>query len=399
MNIFLRMSTVRPANDIPRPYRHCKSIRKDTLFSSECAGQPPDRVRRRRLYRRVVGSVMVYVFRRRSYTVTPCHGIRRSSLLEVLPTRRLRRAFPEKVRMRCGKCRYNNVVARGRNDEEYTQGQTMALNMNYQTFEPHTDLAPLVKCYWTLQVPAQKDVQRQLIIPDGCIEMAFVFGDEIKRYTSEDEFIIGPREVIIGQITETTYIEPTGYVDSFAVRFYPYGFAAFVSTPLEALANTETPLAQFFGEETSETLAQRMNRADDTAARIAIVEEFLLSRLSDRGTIDTIVRTTIETMLATKGSGAINAMLRNDASKRRQLEREFKQKIGISPKQLGKVIRLQAALKRVLNRQSETLTEIAYESEYYDQAHFIKDFKEFTGITPKKFLGSEQMALSSLLYK
>ena len=93
------------------------------------------------------------------------------------------------------------------------------------------------------------------------------------------------REVIIGRITETTYIEPTGYVDSVAVRFYPYGFTDFVRTPLEALANTET------------------------------------------------------------------------------------------------------------------LTEIAYESEYYDRAHFIKDFKEFTGTTPKRFLGSEQMALSSLLYK
>ena len=275
----------------------------------------------------------------------------------------------------------------------------MALYMNYQTFEPHADLAPLVKCYWTLQVPAQKDVQRQLVIPDGCIEMAFVFGDEIKRYTSDDEFIIGPREVIIGQITETTYIEPTGYVDSFTVRFYPYGFANFVSTPLEALATTETPLARFFGEASAGRLAHRMIQAGDTKARIAIIEEFLLSRLSDTGTIDTIVQTTIETMFATKGSSAIKAMVKNDASKRRQLEREFKQKIGISPKQLGKVIRLQTALKRVLNRQSETLTEIAYESEYYDQAHFIKDFREFTGTTPKKFLGSEQMALSSLFYK
>lgn len=119
--------------------------------------------------------------------------------------------------------------------------------MNYQTYEPHADLASLVKYYWTLEVPAQKDVQRQLIIPDGCIEMAFLFGDDIKRYTSEDEFIIGPREMIIGQITETTYIEPTGYVDSFAVRFYPYGFANFVQTPIKALENTETPLALLFG--------------------------------------------------------------------------------------------------------------------------------------------------------
>lgn len=70
----------------------------------------------------------------------------------------------------------------------------------------------------------------------------------------------------------------------------------------------------------------------------------------------------------------------------------------MSPKQLGKVIRLQTALKMLLNQQSKSLTKIAYESEYYDQAHFIKDFKEFTGINPKEFLEDEEMALSTLFY-
>ena len=72
--------------------------------------------------------------------------------------------------------------------------------------------------------------------------------------------------------------------------------------------------------------------------------------------------------------------------------------IGISPKQLGKVVRLQTALKLLLNQKTGTFTEIAYESEYYDQNHFIKDFKEFTGIRPKEFLADEQMILSSLFY-
>jgi len=62
------------------------------------------------------------------------------------------------------------------------------------------------------------------------------------------------------------------------------------------------------------------------------------------------------------------------------------------------VIRLQAALKLMLKQKSETFTKIAYESEYYDQNHFIKDFKEFTGITPKEFLSDHQMLLSSLFY-
>src|SRR5690606_7509606 len=109
--------------------------------------------------------------------------------------------------------------------------------MNYQTFQPVSDLASLVKCYWTLEVPAETNPQKQRIVPDGCMEMIFILGDDIKRYTSENEFIIQPRAVIVGQITAPFIIQPTGDVHCFAIRFYPYGFANFITTPLKDLEN------------------------------------------------------------------------------------------------------------------------------------------------------------------
>lgn len=271
--------------------------------------------------------------------------------------------------------------------------------MNYQTFEPHPDLESLVKCYWSLEVPAEENSQKQRIIPDGCIEMAFILGDDIKRYTSEDEFILQPRAMVLGQTIEPFYIQPTGYVNTFAVRFYPYGFANFVTAPIKNLANKETPIELLFGEKPGRELEQKIIQAAHIKERIEIVENFLLNKLNDKATIDSIVKTTIDAMLLTRGGIAINAILKDDLSKRRQLERKFIKQIGISPKQLGKVIRLQAALKRLLNQQSESFTKLAYESEYYDQAHFIKDFKEFTGTTPSEFLKDDRMVLSSLFYK
>jgi len=271
--------------------------------------------------------------------------------------------------------------------------------MNYQTYPPHPDLEALVKCYWTLEVPADMNAQRQRIIPDGCIEMFFILGEDIKRYTSEIDFIIQPREMVLGQITEPFFIEPTGYVNSFAVRFYPYGFGSFVNTAIKELANKETPIALLFGEKPANELGQKIIQANDTEERIEIVTRFLLDRLKNKVTVDHIVKTTIDTILLTGGSASINTILGDDLSKRRQLERKFLKQVGLSPKQLGKVIRLQTALKMLLQEQSETLTKIAYESEYYDQAHFIKDFKEFTGINPKQFLADDKMILSSLFYR
>src|SRR5687768_7538510 len=220
--------------------------------------------------------------------------------------------------------------------------------MNYQTFQPHADLASFVKCYWILEVPHQPDTQRQLIIPDGCIEMIFILGDDVRRYTSEDKFIIQPRDLVLGQITEPFFVEPTGYVNSFAVRFYPYGFANFVSIPIQHLANKETPIALVFGENTAKVLTQKIASAPGAESRIDVMEAFLLDILNDKATIDNIVKTTVDTMLSVKGSAPINKILKDDLSKRRQLERKFLRQIGISPKQLGKVIRLQTALKMLL---------------------------------------------------
>lgn len=275
----------------------------------------------------------------------------------------------------------------------------MKENIKYQTFQPHPNLASIVKCYWTLEVPKLEHIAKQLIIPDGCIEMIFILGDDVKRYTSDMNFIIQPRQMVLGQITEQFYIEPTGHVNTFAIRFYPFGFANFVSIPIKKLANKETLLRSLFGQKDSNELSSQMSKASDTKQRIKIAETFLLEKLKSKTTVDNIITKTVDTMLMMNGAETIASILKNDLSKRRQLERKFLNKVGISPKKLSKVIRLQAALKMLLDETPENLTKVAYDSEYYDQAHFTKDFKEFTGITPKEFLRDDKMALSALIYK
>jgi AraC-like DNA-binding protein len=270
--------------------------------------------------------------------------------------------------------------------------------MNYQTFQPNADIASLVKCYWTLEVPYAPDHEKQRIVPDGCLELIFMLGDDIRRYTSETDSVIQPRAFVVGQITEPFVIEPTGYVNCFATRFYPYGFANFVTKPINDLANKETPIAELFGETPAHELEQKILAATDTSERIRIVEAFLSGLLNRETTIDQIVRSSINLLFSSNGSLPIHALFSKNPQQRRQLERKFMKQIGLSPKQLGKVIRLQTALNMMVNQKAETLSQIAYESEYYDQAHFIKDFKEFTGINPKEFLSDEKMALSTLFY-
>lgn len=270
--------------------------------------------------------------------------------------------------------------------------------MTYETFDPHPDLASVVKCHWILEVPGDIAAPKQRIVPDGCIEMCFILGDDVRRYISETEYLIQPRAMVFGQITKPYFIQPTGHVETFAVRFYPFGFANFITKPIKELADCETPLAELFGANAANNLEQQIIEASSTQSRIEVVEKFLLSRLNEKNIIDQIVKSTILALDQSKGKSSISSILMNDPSKRRNLERNFLNQVGISPKQLGRIIRLQAALQMMLNDPQEKLTQVAYESEYYDQAHFIKDFKAFTGVNPKEYLGHDQMTLSSMIY-
>jgi hypothetical protein len=271
--------------------------------------------------------------------------------------------------------------------------------MNYQTYKPHKDLESIVKFYWTLEVPFDPKNQKQKIVPDGCIEMTFNFGDKIRRYTSENDFILHPNAMVMGQRTKSFDILPTGNVDTFAICFYPIGFANFVKMPLEKLVDKETPISALFGQIESYKLEQLMRQAVDIRQRIDCIEAFFLKMLIGKNTISNIVKSTVDVLLKTNGKTPINVLLKEDITKRRQLERHFKKQIGISPKQLSKAIRLQATLNLLLNKKTETLTDIAYESEYFDQNHFIKDFKDLVGVTPKEFIDNKHMALSALFYK
>lgn len=271
--------------------------------------------------------------------------------------------------------------------------------MNYQTYLPHPDLAPLVKFYWTLEVPYDPAHERQKIIPDGCVEMTFNLADPIRRYTSDTDYVLHPRAMVMGQRTKPYHILPTGHVDSFAICFYPYGFANFLSAPLKSLTDKEVPIKDLFGNVEAQQLENDMIGARDTAHRIEIIEAFLLKKLKERSTADTLVQSTIDALLRSGGNSQIGDIIKSDPSKRRQLERKFAKQIGISPKQLGKVIRLQAALELMLHNKAESLTHVAYESGYYDQAHFIKDFKEFTDTNPREFLEGGEMTLATLFYQ
>ncbi|WP_347218367.1 helix-turn-helix domain-containing protein [Chryseobacterium sp.] len=266
--------------------------------------------------------------------------------------------------------------------------------MDYQIFQPHPELASLIKCYWTLDSPKEDIPQTQTIVPDGCMEMIFHYGDLYKQYI-DGKAVIQPRYCIFGQLTEPLRIEPTGITGIFSVRFHHNGFLPFATIPIKEMDDKAVPLEDLFGV-AGTGLGEKIFSSSTIQEKIDFVETFLRERLNTE-TIDKIVQSTVDILLQVNGQISVHELSQQTNINRRQLERKFSSAIGMSPKQLSKTIRLQSTLRHLLNKEYVNLTALAHDAEYYDQAHFIKDFKEFTGLTPKEFYG-DNLQMSYLFY-
>jgi AraC-like DNA-binding protein len=260
--------------------------------------------------------------------------------------------------------------------------------MKPQIFAPSAELADFVKCYWNLEGGRESTPPRNTIVPDGTMKLIFHYADTYRHHPPHGPSLVLPNCFLIGQLTRPYVVEPLGVTGSFVVRFHPNGFLPFTTIPLKAMENTAVPLEKLFGAEGT-ALEDSILRASSTPERIERVEAFLLNRLTNQQTVDQVVEATVKVIFATKGQFKVNEMSEQANINRRQLARKFSAAIGLSPKQLAKTIRIQAALKTLLAEKVNSLTDLAYENEYFDQAHFIKEFKEFTGITPKDFYGDD----------
>lgn len=263
--------------------------------------------------------------------------------------------------------------------------------MDYQLYFPSESLAPYVKCYWSLANEAENG-SRERIFPDGCIELIFHSGDLFRKYDTADSFHIQPRSFIHGQITKAIEIEPTGETKIFSARFHPGGLQRFIDFEVGQLTGITKSVTEIWGEKGTK-LELEMLAADSDTARIGILEEFLSGRLAHSRRHDTDTEYCVNKIVASNGTAAIEDIASERRIGKRQLERKFIAAVGLPPKMLARILRFQHTLQLIENHAFVSFTQVAYDGGFYDQAHFIKDFRQFTGLNPKKYF-SENLEMA-----
>lgn len=257
--------------------------------------------------------------------------------------------------------------------------------MSLHIARPSALLSPFIKQYWAVEnfVPyGEKFIHR--IIPSGLIELTFYLGD--RPLASDQNKNLEAATVVSGHQKRFYEVEVTGTLSMFSVTFLPYGAMMFFDLPLNELFDQNVPLKYLLKNETSK-LEDQLSKIESFEGKIRVVEQFLVHRLSRNFKEFEINRmcTIIDHINKFQANLAVDTLAGIACLSRKQFERTFNQFIGTSPKQFLKTIRFQNSIYQKQLKAVSNLTDLAYETGYYDQSHMIADFRSLAGMTPRQF--------------
>lgn len=256
--------------------------------------------------------------------------------------------------------------------------------MKYFTVKPPERLAGYVRYFWVLEGEVSPDkayIHRSMA--DGCAELIFhyngIFDDLIDDVPAGKSFSSG----LAGQSQIFRRFLIKQNFGIFGAYLYPFAVSQLFSIPGIDAKNQMIDLKTLLGSEANE-LEEKVMLATNNELRFKIVSEFLERKLIKTKKQPPGVFESVKHIIQTNGTASVEALAQQVFRSTRQFERSFKHFAGFSPKLFSRIIRFQTALAKYGNN-GKSLAQIAYECGYYDQSHFVHDFKEFSGHNPKEY--------------
>jgi AraC-like DNA-binding protein len=255
--------------------------------------------------------------------------------------------------------------------------------MNYHFAYPSEILRPFIKQYWAIENCLKAGEQyMQRVVASGMPEIMLYIGHKpaSDRRGMEEHFLVS------GQQNDYYDLHISDSISIFSITFHPQGLSRLFNLPVSELMNQNIPL-RYLNKSMCETLQQQLFDAETFEQRVQITERYLMSmtvndckefgykRISNA--VDVIRKT---------GAGiTIDTLAARVCLSRKQFEREFHAMIGISPKQYLRIIRFQSAIFLKSKDEDLSMTRLALDCGYYDQAHLTNEFKALSGLTPVQY--------------
>jgi AraC-like DNA-binding protein len=253
--------------------------------------------------------------------------------------------------------------------------------MTIEEYIPTEQLRPYIKAYKIIE-SSDEIVNR--VVPNTSFALAFRFKGQISYRNNSDKIIL-PFATLSGLRKSVRLINYAPQTSALIVLFKETGVSTFFKQPLHELFEKSIPLDNFFTHSETSIIEERLIETDSNKKRIAVIEQFLCSKLFYNKT-DKVVLEAVEKIYSNNGLTRIRELADSLFISQDAFEKRFRKITGTTPKQFSFVVRLKTIIHQ--SGTSSSFLDMALNNGYYDQAHFNKDFKLFTGQTPKDFFKS-----------
>lgn len=263
------------------------------------------------------------------------------------------------------------------------------MTLDFRSHRTGPELAPYVRMLWTVNGPdaSAQGEATQCIPPDGCMEIVLHLASDVEEVRAEGARI-QPRALLVGESARPSRVRPLGELDIVGVRLTPAGVRAFVDAPAHELVGNTFALDSVLDAETRKALATV--EAAEPRDRLKLLEAALVAKVRRARRHDVVVARLVRQLETPAGATTtIESLAADVGMTRRQLERRFLDAVGLSPKLLAQVLRFQRVLSALSAGGVTSRTDLAHAYGYYDQAHLIRDFRRFTSMSPREFLGRD----------
>jgi AraC-like DNA-binding protein len=250
--------------------------------------------------------------------------------------------------------------------------------LQYETYIPSDPLKPFIRSF-AIQEVAEEATYK--VLPDTGVVIGFQYKGRLFQVNDGNSVALDTSGIsgLADHHRSFRNLPGTGTI---LVFFKEAGVAPFFRQPLHEIFRESVTLENFMLRSELLCLEEQLIEAPTNPERIARLETFLVGQMT-HGEPDKLALAALALIHKSKGNIRIKDLVRQLHTSQSPLEKRFRAAVGASPKKFASIIRL----KNLLQQYSKTgsLTELGYEAGFYDQAHFIKEFKAFTGDTPADF--------------
>ena len=258
--------------------------------------------------------------------------------------------------------------------------------MKLQFIHPRYELKPYITKIWLFESDYMLSPNNSLIAPNARAKIIIPYKNALSTTDNgkttvcneSDLYLIGIRDVPV------TLSAKPGFTGSIGIELTTCGAYRFLNISMSEITNSLFSFTDIYGKE-GKRLQQKMVDHEKPEHKIQIIQEFLLNRLTQENRNNQIIDYSVNLITSLNGLIEIKELERKTGFSKRYLDYLFKDHLGISPKTFSTIMRFQKFYKHWSETESLNFSRESIYELYYDQSHFIKEFKRYTGYTPMKF--------------